>query len=105
MASSGISDEQIAAWTADHPGWSYDSDASVLSRRFVFADFVAAFGFMTVVAIRAQELNHHPDWSNAYNAVEVELTTHSAGAVTESDLTLAAFMDEWADRNGVEAEG
>lgn len=100
-----VSDEQITAWLTSHPGWSYDAEASVLSRRFVFADFVAAFGFMTVIAIRAQERNHHPDWSNAYNAVEVELTTHSADAVTGNDLELAAFMDEWAERTGVEAEG
>lgn len=105
MAESEITDEQITAWRARHPAWAYDAATRVLSRRFVFADFVAAFGFMTVVAIRAQELNHHPDWSNAYNAVEVELTTDSADAVTERDLELAAFMDEWAARTGVEAEG
>jgi 4a-hydroxytetrahydrobiopterin dehydratase len=94
------SDEQLAAWIGDHPAWTYDAERRVLSRKLAFADFVAAFGFMTVVAIRAQELNHHPDWSNAYNAVEVELTTHSAEAVTENDFALGSFMDEWAGRHG-----
>lgn len=95
-----VSDEQLAAWITEHPEWSYEAEPRVLARVFAFPDFVAAFGFMTVVAIRAQELNHHPDWSNSYNAVEVELTTHSAEAVTENDLELAAFMDEWAGRHG-----
>lgn len=99
------SDEQLAAWIADHPAWTYDAERRVVARTFAFGDFVAAFGFMTVVAIRAQELNHHPDWSNSYNTVDVELTTHSAGAVTENDLALATFMDEWAGRHGVTDEG
>lgn len=103
MAGEALSPEQVAAWVDEHRAWSYDGEQRVLKRTFVFADFVAAFGFMTVVAIRAQELNHHPDWSNAYNTVDVELTTHSADAVTENDLELAAFMDEWASRHGVKA--
>ncbi len=101
-----VSDEQISSWLqAHHPSWSYDGEGRRLQRTFRFSDFVSAFGFMTAVAIRAQEQNHHPDWSNGYNVVEVALTTHSAGAVTENDFALAAFMDEWADRLGVEAEG
>jgi 4a-hydroxytetrahydrobiopterin dehydratase len=103
MAREALSPEQVSAWVDEHRAWSYD-ERRVLRRTFTFADFVAAFGFMTVVAIRAQELNHHPDWSNAYHRVEVELTTHSADAVTENDLELAAFMDEWAERCGVKPE-
>ncbi len=99
-----VTDEQISAWLGDHRSWSYDAGRRVIQRTFAFADFVAAFGFMTVVAIRAQELNHHPDWSNAYNSVEVQLTTHSADAVTENDLELAGFMDEWAVRAGAKTE-
>lgn len=101
-----VSDEQISGrLRARHPSWSYDDEVRRIQRTFRFVDFVSAFGFMTAVAIRAQELNHHPDWSNAYNVVEVALTTHSAGAVTENDLALATFMDEWAERLGVEGEG
>lgn len=104
MAREALSPEQVSAWVDEHRAWSYDDERRVLRRTFTFADFVAAFGFMTVVAIRAQELNHHPDWSNAYHRVEVELTTHSADAVTENDFELAAFMDEWAERCGVKPE-
>lgn len=99
------SDKQIQAWLGDHGAWSYDAERKVLERIFKFADFVEAFGFMTVVAIRAQALNHHPDWSNSYDTVDVELTTHDADAVTENDFELAAFMDEWAAKHGAEAEG
>jgi 4a-hydroxytetrahydrobiopterin dehydratase len=104
MSRAALSPERISAWLDEHGSWAYDGERRVLKRTFTFADFVAAFGFMTVVAIRAQELNHHPDWSNAYHRVDVELTTHSADAVTENDLELAAFMDEWAARCGVKRE-
>ncbi len=99
------SDDQIRSWLGDHRAWSYDGERRVLHRRFAFADFTTAFAFMTAVAIRAQELNHHPDWSNAYHRVDVELTTHDADAVTASDLELAAFMDEWAERCGAKGDG
>lgn len=65
-----------------------------LRRRFRFADFSEAFGFMTRVALLADAADHHPDWSNSYNVVEVSLTTHSAGStVTDQDRTLAAAID------------
>jgi 4a-hydroxytetrahydrobiopterin dehydratase len=97
-------DEQISAWLGDHRSWSYDAERRVIRRTFAFADFTAAFAFMTAVAIRAQERNHHPDWSNSYHRVEVELTTHDAGAVTANDLDLAGVMDEWAARCGAERD-
>ncbi len=105
MDREALSPEQIAAWRDEHRSWAYDGERRVLQRTFAFGNFVAAFGFMTVVAIRAQELNHHPDWSNAHNTVEVELTTHSAGAVTAKDLELAAYMDKWAEGLGAKADG
>lgn len=66
-----------------------------LHRRFRFADFSEAFGFMTRVALLADATDHHPDWSNSYNVVEISLTTHSAGStVTDQDRTLAAAIDD-----------
>ena len=67
-----------------------------LQERIKFADFNAAFGFMTRVALKADKMDHHPEWSNVYNKVDVVLTTHDAGGVTAKDVELAAFMDEAA---------
>ena len=64
-----------------------------LHRLFVFEDFVAAFGFMSQIAIVADKMDHHPEWSNVYNRVDVHLTTHDAGGLTELDFALAAEMD------------
>lgn len=76
------------------PGWSLDGGK--LHRAFRFADFSAAFGFMTRAALAAETLNHHPEWSNVYDRVSVHLTTHDAGGLTELDFALAAKMDEIA---------
>lgn len=66
-----------------------------LVQEFKFKDFVEAFGFMTKVAIEAEKINHHPNWSNVYNTVTIELTTHDAGnTVTEKDRKLAARIDQ-----------
>ncbi len=78
-------------------GWSkVEGDRDAICRTFRFKDFNQAFGFMTRVAIRAEQLDHHPEWFNVYNRVEVTLATHDADGVTELDVTLAAFMDEAA---------
>ena len=69
------------------PGWSLNSDK--LYCKFVFADFVEAFGFMSRVALHAERMDHHPEWSNVYNRVEIYLTTHDAGGITERDFELA----------------
>ncbi|CAH2771229.1 MAG: Pterin-4-alpha-carbinolamine dehydratase (EC [uncultured Caballeronia sp.] len=73
--------------------WQLSADKSAIQRSFKFADFNEAFGFMTRVAIKAQEMNHHPDWSNAYNKVDIALSTHTAKGLTERDIKLAKFMD------------
>ena len=62
-------------------------------KTFEFADFVAAFGFMTRVALVAERMNHHPEWFNVYRRVEVKLTTHDAGGITELDFELARVME------------
>ncbi len=72
-------------------GWE-ERNAS-LHRRFEFADFAEAFAFMTRVAAEAERLDHHPDWSNSWNVVEIDLVTHDAGQVTDNDRQLAAAID------------
>ena len=86
-----LSAEEISARVAALSGWSFVDGK--LHRTFSFADFVEAFGFMTRVALIAEKMDHHPEWSNVYNRVVVELTTHDAGGLTELDFELAAAMD------------
>ena len=75
-------------------GWSKgDGARDAIQKTFKFKDFNEAFGFMTRVAIKADQLDHHPEWFNVYNRVEVTLATHDADGVTDLDVTLAAFMD------------
>ena len=78
-----------------------DGDRPAIVRNLTFADFNAAFGFMTRVALLADKVDHHPEWSNVYNRVEVLLTTHDAGGVTQRDLDMARFIDEAAAAMGV----
>ena len=72
-------------------GWARDGDA--IARSFRFRDFAEAWGFMSRVALLAERHDHHPDWRNAWNRVDVRLTTHDAGGVTERDLALARAID------------
>ena len=88
-----------AAFTADLmalPGWQRVAGREAITRSFQFADFSSAFAFMTRVAMVAEKLNHHPEWFNVWNRVDVVLSTHDAGGVTELDLKLAAAMDQIA---------
>jgi 4a-hydroxytetrahydrobiopterin dehydratase len=68
-----------------------------ITRTFRFKDFNAAFGFMTRCALKADQMDHHPEWFNVYNRVEVTLSTHDCGGLSDRDLTLARFMDEAAE--------
>jgi 4a-hydroxytetrahydrobiopterin dehydratase len=77
-------------------GWRAVEGRPAIEKSFKFADFNAAFGFISRAALLAEKLDHHPEWSNVYNRVEVVLTTHDAGGVTELDLKMAKFMDEAA---------
>ena len=89
--------KSLPAWQA-HAG-----DQPAIERKLVFADFNAAFGFMTRVALLADKVDHHPEWFNVYNRVEVVLTTHDAGGVTRRDLDMARFIDEAAAALGAMA--
>jgi 4a-hydroxytetrahydrobiopterin dehydratase len=80
------------------PGWTVDRGR--LHRAFAFADFTTAFSWMSACALVAEEMGHHPDWSNSYSRVTVDLTTHSIGGLTEADLTLARRMDDLARELG-----
>lgn len=78
---------------ASLPGWRWLEDRDAIARRFSFDDFVMAFGFMTEVAIEAEKLNHHPEWSNVYRHVDILLTTHDAGGLTALDIALARAIE------------
>jgi 4a-hydroxytetrahydrobiopterin dehydratase len=82
---------QIQTHLGDLPGWSTDGRA--LIKEYRFTDFMAAFRFMTAAAAVAQELNHHPEWTNVYNRVSVRLSTHEEDGVTPLDIELAERMD------------
>lgn len=91
-----LSPHEISAALAGLPGWSLAADEKALMRNLVFADFSAAFSFMTAVALAAEKIGHHPDWSNAWNKLAISLTTHSAGGVTVLDVKLAAVINRLA---------
>lgn len=74
-------------------GWSQVDGRDAIAKSFEFKDFNRAFGFMSRTALMAERMDHHPEWSNVYNKVEVTLATHSAGGVTDLDIRLASFMD------------
>ena len=76
--------------------WREVEGRDAIAKTFVFGDFSAAFGFMTRVALAAEKLDHHPEWSNVYKTVEVTLSTHDAGGLTTRDIALAEVMDRIA---------
>jgi 4a-hydroxytetrahydrobiopterin dehydratase len=86
--------DERAAFIAEHPDWALDGET--LSRTFVFSDFAAAMGFVTSVAVAAEHADHHPDIDVRWNKVTLTLTTHSAGALTAKDTSLAAAADGYA---------
>jgi 4a-hydroxytetrahydrobiopterin dehydratase len=86
-----LSPAEIEERLAHLPDWGLDQHK--LFRHFVFENFIEAFGFMAQVALLAETMNHHPEWSNAWNRVEIYLTTHDAGGISERDFTLAKQID------------
>lgn len=79
-------------------GWKKVSRRDAIVKAYKFADFNEAFGFMSRVALKADQMDHHPEWSNVYNNVEITLTTHDAGGVSVRDIELARFIDRIAGR-------
>ena len=80
------------------PEWHDVPGRDAIMRKFEFRDFNAAFAFMTRVALLAEKMDHHPEWCNVYNKVDVTLSTHDAGGVTEKDIAMATAMDSYAAR-------
>lgn len=95
-----LSTTDRAAALASLTGWTEQEGGKKIAKTFKFDGFDSAWGFMTRVAIKAQSMDHHPDWANAYNKVEVDLSTHDAGGVTALDIELATYMDMAASRTG-----
>jgi 4a-hydroxytetrahydrobiopterin dehydratase len=98
MADARLTKDDVEALLADLPGWTLSGEQ--LHRRFAFADFSTAIGFMVRVALACEQLDHHPNWYNVYNRVDVQLWTHNAGGVTALDLRLAQRMNEIAAKMG-----
>ena len=88
-----LSPERARELLAGLPEWQFDEARGAIRRTFRFADFGEAFAFMTRVALAAEKRDHHPEWSNVYNRVEVVLTTHDAGGLTDKDIDLARVCD------------
>ena len=86
-----LTPQEIELALPSRPEWRLDEGK--LCRRLVFADFVAAFGFMTRVALVAEAMNHHPEWSNVWNRVDIRLPTHDAGGLSRLDFQLAERID------------
>ncbi len=84
-------DAEIELALAALPGWNRDGEA--IRRHYKFADFAHAFAFMARVALLAEKADHHPEWSNVYNRVDIRLTTHDAGGLTQRDIDLAHAID------------
>lgn len=91
MSIARLTETELAELIARHPEWQLRADGLALERTFKFADFNEAFGFMTRVALYADKADHHPEWFNVYNLVEMTLTTHDAGGASDRD----AAMVEW----------
>ena len=80
------------------PLWTLEGDGKAIQREFIFTNFKQAFEFMTLCAEYAEEIDHHPDWSNSWNKVSISLSTHSASALTKLDIRLAKAMDTFASQ-------
>ncbi|WP_404710642.1 4a-hydroxytetrahydrobiopterin dehydratase [Sphingomonas sp. MMS24-J13] len=97
MPITGLSEAERADALDDLADWDYDEARDAITRRFVFTDFAEAFGFMTRVAIVADRVDHHPEWSNVYNRVDILLTTHDCGGLSARDIMLAQAIDSFVD--------
>jgi 4a-hydroxytetrahydrobiopterin dehydratase len=100
-----LTDDEVAAALAKLSGWSRVAGRKAISKTFTFTDFGSAFGFMTRVAIAAEKMDHHPEWSNVWNRVDVTLATHDAKGLTALDIVLAASMNVFAETTALKAAG
>ena len=91
-----LSDQERAEALAGLPEWKWDAAHEAIRKRFTFGDFSEAFGFMTRVALAAEHADHHPEWSNVWNRVDIALTTHDAGGLTAKDVALAKRIEALA---------
>ncbi len=96
MKQEKLSEEAISEALAGLDGWTRSDDGIAIEKKYKFKSFREAFGFMTEGALAAEKFNHHPEWFNVYNRVEVRLTNHDAGGLTELDIKLATAMDKAA---------
>ena len=96
MAIARLTDAERDAALAELPGWTLRADGLAICRTFRFADFSEAFGFMARVALEAEKTDHHPEWFNVYNRVEVTLTTHDADGLSARDVAMARAMERMA---------
>lgn len=91
-----MTDAEVSAAIASREHWSVQHGK--LHREYKFPDFIHAFGFMATSAIAIEKMNHHPEWSNVYNRVTVDLSTHDAGGITQKDFDLAALLEGFAQK-------
>lgn len=98
MTIAKLADQEIAAALARLPGWSRVDGRAAIAKKFQFADFNAAWGFMARVALAAEKQNHHPEWFNVWNRVEITLSTHDAGGLSARDVRLAEAIEAIAAR-------
>jgi len=88
-----LSQAEVEALLAECPEWTLRADGLAIERTFRFKDFIEAFGFMTRVALLAEKADHHPEWFNVYNRVEITLTTHDAGGLSQRDAAMARAIE------------
>lgn len=93
MAIAQLTEQERAAALAELSDWSLAREGAAMERTFKFGNFIEAFGFMTRAAILAEKADHHPEWFNVYNKVEITLTTHDAGGLSDRDVALAKQID------------
>ena len=89
-----LTDAERISGLAQLPGWTMHDEKDAITRDFAFHDFSEAFAFMTRVALLAEKLDHHPEWSNVYNRVHIMLTTHDAGGLSARDIRMAEAIEE-----------
>lgn len=93
MAEDALKTREVDQLSEQLPTWKLDDDRTGIRREITFDDFNAAFGFMTRVALKADAMNHHPEWFNVYNKVQIRLSSHDAGGLSQRDVILARFID------------